>query len=151
MTFVTKEYDPAGIKMIFSGNSITGYAAGTFVVAARTEDTFQTVAGADGEAARAKSNNRTGTIVFTLMQGSAANDVLAALALADEVTGDGVGSLLITDLNGTTLVGAGTAWVQKPADVEFGQELSDREWTIATGNLVIFPGGANVLAASATP
>ena len=149
MPFVTKDYDPAGIQMIFAGNPITGYAAGTFVNAERTNDTYQTVAGADGEAARAKSNDRSGTVTFTLMQTSAANDLLSALALADELTGDGVGPLLIKDLNGTTLVQAETAWVQKPANVEFGQEMSEREWVIATGFLQIFPGGANVLAATA--
>lgn len=151
MPFETKEYDPAGIKITFAGNVIQGYAPATFVTAARNADTFSRSTGADGESARAKSNDRSGIVTLTLMQGSTSNSILAALALADEVSGDGVGSLLITDLNGATLVAAETAWVRKPADASFGQELENREWILETGNLVIFPGGANVLGATATP
>lgn len=137
-----KNYDPALVQMIFAGASIEGLADGTFLTAARNNQSFELSTGADGEGARAKSNDKSGTVVFTLLQTSASNDILAALALLDELQGDGVSPLMIKDLNGTTLVTAETAWVQKPADVERAKTISDTEWTIETNNLQIFPGGS---------
>ncbi len=137
-----KNYDPKDILLIVAGSPVTGLAEGTFVVAARNNDTFTTASGADGEPARAQSNDKSGTITITLLQTSAANDVLSAAHALDERQGDGVFPVLIKDLNGTTLVQAETAYVAKPADVEYGREIAEREWVIATPELNIFAGGA---------
>lgn len=150
MAFKTKDYDPAGIVMTIGNYIIEGYASGTFVSAERNEDSFTLSVGVDGEAARAKSNNRSGRVTFTLLQTSSSNDALTTLYIADEAAGNGVGPLLVKDLNGTTLCAAETAWVMKPATIEFGQEIGEREWVIETGYLVLKPGGANVLSATAS-
>ncbi len=137
-----KNYDPAKITLVAAGTPIEGFADGTFVLAARNNQTFTSFTGADGEGARSKSNDKSGTVTFTLAQTSASNDVLAAIHNTDEGTGLGVFPVQIRDLNGTTLVSAVTAWVQKPADVEFGREIATREWVLETTSLDIFPGGA---------
>lgn len=136
-----KSYDPAQVSVIFAGIIVEGYADGTFVLAARNNPSFSLKVGASGEGARAKSNDRSGTVTITLMQSSASNDLLSAQAALDEASGDGIGSLLIKDLSGTTLVSAETAWIQKPSDMERAKEISDAQWVIETDVLNMFVGG----------
>jgi hypothetical protein len=141
-----KNYDPALYRVIFAGSPITGFGDGTWITASRRNPTWSLTAGADGEVARAKSNDKTGSVVFTLLQSSASNDVLSALHLTDELTGNGVGPILVQDLNGTTVLQGETAFVEKPADVTLAKEVEGREWTILVGKFNMLVGGS--LAAS---
>ncbi|NIQ91021.1 MAG: DUF3277 family protein [Nitrospinaceae bacterium] len=139
----TKTYNPADVTLVFGGIIVDGYADGTFITVARNEDAFTLMIGSDGEACRAKSNNKSGTVVFTLMQSSLANDLLSAQFNLDELSpgGDGIAPLLMKDNSGRTVVAAETAWIRKPADITFGREIENREWTIETNSLIMQGGG----------
>lgn len=137
-----KNYDPALVRVIFAGSPISGYADGTFITASRRNPTFSMVSGADGETARAKSNDKTGTIVITLLQTSQSNDFLSAKALLDELTGNGVGPILIQDLLGTTLVQGETAFIEKYADITLAKETEAREWTLLVDRMNMTVGGS---------
>jgi hypothetical protein len=137
-----KTYDPARYRVVFAGTPITGFADGTFIAASRRNPTWAHTTGADGESARAKSNDRSGTVVFTLMQTSASNDILSAQALLDELSGNGVSPLLIQDLNGTTIIQEETAYVEQPAEVTLSKEIEGREWTILCSSLNMKVGGS---------
>ena len=136
-----KTYDAASVSIILAGIPFEGFADGTFVTIARDNASWNSLVGSDGEGARAKTNDKSGTITCTLMQTSITNDALSALMQLDEASGDGVAPLLVKDNSGRTLCQAETAWLEKPADVEFGREISNREWVIKTDNLQIFVGG----------
>lgn len=136
-----KSYNAAEVVIIFAGIPMEGLADGTFVTVARNNQAFSLAVGSDGEGARAKSNDKSGTITITLMQNSAANDLLSAIANLDEQSGDGVAPFLMKDLSGTTLVAAETAWVQKQADVEFAKEITNREWVLESDAIDMFVGG----------
>ena len=138
-----KTFDPAKLQIIVAGIPIQGLAPDTFCSVERSNQSFNVSVGADGESARAKTNDKSGTVTITLIQSSASNDLLSALCVTDELSGDGVGPLLIKDLNGTTLIAAESCWIQKPASAEFGQEISTREWVIETGELNMFIGGSS--------
>lgn len=127
-----KTYNPADVLIVFAGVPITGIADGTFITVARDNPSWNKNIGSDGEGVRAKSNDKGGTITITLMQSSLSNDALSAIALVDEASGDGVGPFLMVDRSGRTLCGAETAWIQKPADVEFAREATTREWVLET-------------------
>ena len=137
-----KNYNAKDVTIILAKSIMEGLADGTFVTAARTNDSFTLATGADGEGVRSQSNDKSGIITLTLLQSSQSNDVLSASAALDELQGDGVFEILIKDLNGTTVISAETAWVAKPADVEFGKESSEREWTITTDHLEMLVGGS---------
>lgn len=139
-----KNYDPGRIIVVFKGAQIQGYADGTFVKASRSAETFKSNVGAGGDVVRVRSRNKLGQVVITLQAASSSNDVLQAIADADENTGAAYGSLMIKDLNGTTLVVASTAWVVKPADAEYAADASNREWTIECAELKISNGGSVV-------
>jgi hypothetical protein len=126
-----KTYDAAEVQVIISGIPIQGVAAATFLSMARDSDTWTKIVGASGEVARSKSNDQSGVLTLTLLQTSASNDLLSALATTDELTNNGVGPLLIKDNSGRLLLQAESSWIQKPSDVERAQETSNTEWTIA--------------------
>lgn len=138
-----RTYDPKQILQSFLAFPVTGYADGTFVKISRINDTFSSVAGADGEVARSRMRDRRGQIEFTLLQSSPTNDLLSAAAAADELTGAGVGAYFCKDALGTTVASAANAWIKKPADAEFGKEVGPRTWVLECENLELFNGGAS--------
>lgn len=134
--------DPANVVVTFLGVPLHGFADGSYVKAARTENAFKLYIGADGEGARMRNRNRSGTIELTLGQYSQSNDVLSAAARLDEAGAGGQGALLVKDLSGTTLITAPIAWVQKIADSEHGDDVSSRKWVFETNELIMFVGGS---------
>lgn len=139
----TKTYDPSLVLPSYAGVQITGLAPDTFIKVERNEDSVLPVqVSADGtEATRTINRNRSGKITITVLQTSNANDLFAAQQQLDDESGLGEAPFLLTDLNGTTLVVAATAWVTKPAAGDFGKELQNREWVLETGDLGTFIGG----------
>lgn len=134
-------YDPKQVAMIVGGNIMDGFADGTFIVAERNEQAFNLKVGVDGEGTRAKSNNKSGKVTITLMQSSASNDKLSALAASDELSNTGAVPVMLKDNSGRTLITALTAWVQKYPNSEFGKEVTTRAWVFETDELDIFVGG----------
>lgn len=136
-----KTYDPDKVIVTFGGVPLSGYADGTFVNVERAEDAFTLSVGADGETARTRNLNKSGTITITLMQSSASNDLLSGAAIADESTGLGIFPVMIKDMAGTTLAIAANAWVKKMANAEFGKEHGDREWVLEADSITMHVGG----------
>ena len=136
-----RTYDPKQVTLIVGAFPIGGFADGSYITVTRENDAYQKVVGADGETSRAKSNDRSGTITITLAQTSPSNDVLSAISLADELNNDGIVPIAIRDGSGRTIIIAPFSWVQKPADVEFAKEITDREWVMACSDISMTEGG----------
>ncbi len=139
-----KTYDASQVAMVFGPIEISdGLADGTFVSIEQNEDSFLLMVGADGEACRAKSNNKSGRVTFTLLQSSLANDLLSATHNLDVASpnGDGIAPLLVKDNSGRTIVAAEKAWVVRQPTVEFAREVSTREWIIESDALQSVFGG----------
>ena len=140
-----RQYDPAAVILTVDDQNILGYADGSFVNIARNNDLFTLTVGADGEATRSKSNDLSGRITITLQQTSPSNDILSALADADEQSNQGVFAVQLKDASGQTLGAGERAWVVKKADAPFAKETENREWIIETNELVYTVGGNVVL------
>lgn len=141
----TKDYDPKKVTVNIGGHIAEGFADGTFISASRNNQTFNLVSGASGETARAKSNDLSGTVELTLMQTSATNDFLSSKLLLDEgPQSSGKFSFAVLDANGTTVLQSTEMWVQQPPTTEFAKEMSERAWTLETGELIMIVGGTDV-------
>lgn len=140
---MAKTYDPKDYSLIVGGHIVEGFADGTFMTVSRNNDTFALTMGADGEGARAKSNDTSGTFVFTLLQTSRSNAVLSSFHNADELNNGGQVPVLVKDNNGDTVLEASTAWVRKPADVELAKEITSREWTLESDKLTMVVGSSD--------
>lgn len=138
---MVRTYDPAKVDIIFNGVRITGIAKGTFLTVSRDNPAWASDAGSDGSGYRAKSNDKQATAVVTTHQTSPSNDALSALALLDEATGNGAGPLLVKDRSGRTLVFAATAWIEKYAEIEMSNVVTNRAWAIKTDNMDVLVGG----------
>lgn len=136
-----RTYDPKKVICTVGGVPMSGWADGTFISVERDNDSFTKVSGADGIVSRAKSNDRAGAVTLTFAQTSPSNDVLTGFAQADELANAGVKPVLIQDFNGTTVLVSAFAWVRKPPVMEFGKEISDREWVLDCADLDMFAGG----------
>lgn len=134
-------YDAKKVIVTIGGNPITGFADGTFLSIVPNADDFTKVAGADGNVARSKSNDKSFRVTLTLMQTSPSNDVLSSLRRADSIANAGIVPIQVKDLGGTSIFSAPECWVARPPDGEFGKELSQRAWMIDTGPADYFVGG----------
>lgn len=139
----TRIYDSNEVQVAFAGVPVQGYADGDFLTISHETDAFSDVVGTDGEVSRSKTNDRRATVEIILMSTSPTNDLFSAIYLADIKSpgGAGVGALLVTDLNGTSLYTAGNAWIMKAPDVTYGREANERTWTIRVDKLIEFTGG----------
>lgn len=137
--FDLAEYDADQFKIQVAGIQIakgpgkSGYADGEFLSVKKTKDSFTIVEGTDGTVARSKVNSRTIEIELTLLQTNATNADLSALWQSDEnnPNGQGIGSFLVQDLQGTTKIMCTKSWISKPADVVLDRGAKGRKWMMS--------------------
>lgn len=120
-------YDAKDVSVIVNGIYLTGFADGTFVSYSKDEEQFSTTVGALGDVARAKVNNPLGTITVTLQQTSPQVSMMNNLAMSGKL----VEARVIHKGSNTQKVGGTQCFVKKPADGEFSNEVSNREFEIA--------------------
>lgn len=137
-------YDPKKYLMSWGPVLFSGFADGTFINAARNNQSVNLAVGSTGDAARAISNDKSGIVTATLLQTARVNNALSALEKIDQASGDGIFPLLIKDLGGLDIVKAANMWIQKLADMNRGREIGDGNvvWVLETDNLDILQGGA---------
>jgi hypothetical protein len=144
-TFNVQEYDADQIVIIVAGVAISqgagqsGYADGEFL-SIKFPEGFTFVKGTDGTIARSKTNDPSCEIMLNLLQTNSANAALSALYALDinQPNGAGIGSFVMKDLQGTSLVVCTTAWISKPADITLDRGAKGRSWSIS-GVLALAP------------
>ena len=136
-----KTYNPENVKITVGGAPISGFADGTFIKVSRSSEAFTKVTGADGQITRVKSADKSGEITLTLTQSSQSNAILQAIALVDETSGKGVVPIAIIEINTGNAFVAGSAWIRKVPDAEYGKEVSNREWVFDCSELNVFNAG----------
>lgn len=137
-----RTYDPKQVVITIGSHTVTGYAEDTFLNIEPDGDGTVAVAGADGEVARALSNNPLVTVTVTLLQTSPSNDFLSNLLARDRASGGrGIVPLQIRDLRGTTQFAASQAWVKNRPTVERGSAINDQEWELQAVETDSFIGG----------
>ena len=123
--------------------SIGGYGDGVFCKYTHDDAYFGVKKGADGSVTRFRIPASVAKVEVTVQQSSPVNDLMTARLLSDHNTpgGAGVGSFILKDQGGTTLVTAAHAFIEGPPEAEFGVEVSDRVWTIVLMDAQPFFGG----------
>lgn len=139
-----RTYDPKKIIVDFGGIIFTGYMSGTFLAIAGNGNSFDKERGADGGIDRVNKNANDYSVTITLKRTSLTNDALSERWLSDVKNNDGVKSLLIKDLNGTTLFNPDQAWIAKAPDPDESDSMPSRAWMLETGAADLFIGGTVV-------
>lgn len=139
-----KTYDSDKVTVSINGIPITEpVSEGNFVEVAYDTPQFTDVVSLDGTVTRSKTNDKRATVTIRVMQSSNMNDLLSALLEVDQLApgGAGVGTLLITDTAGTTLLSASEAWISEYPQINFGREGQERAWVVRCAKLGSFIGG----------
>lgn len=131
-----KEYSFLDVIFLINGVEISGYDEGDDVIALdRRNDSASDKVGTDGEMSVAISADRSGSIVFRLMQTSDSNSYLSGLISAQE-NGSFVPIFAqFKDVRGGDL-GSGTqGYILKPAGMTRGTAVGNQEWTVIVERL----------------
>jgi len=121
-----ENYDPRDVNVIVDGKYLTGFAEGTFVSAEKDEENYTVYVGAKGEVSRARNANPLGTITVTLKNTSPSNAIMNALAKSKDLFG-----VQVIDANSNTKKAGGSeAWLEKPSNISWGDEIETLEWVI---------------------
>lgn len=135
-------YDPRKVTVTFNGQIIDGFGPDSFVKVSRDNDGWTYQPSNSGGGARSRNPDKSGTIEITLLNKSAANAILSAFAVADELTGEGVGEFQVKDRSTlAALCSARNAWIRKIPDWERAKEVGVTVWLIGTDEVNIVHDG----------
>jgi hypothetical protein len=139
-TFV---YDAANHFLTIDGFPIQGFQDGSTVEISFVSDAMSTQVDVDGRnVVFNKSNDYRATVTFTLNEGAAANDILSEIYGNFRRGNGGVVPLFFKDNNGRSVAQTDGCTIQSMPPLGGGRESSGRTWTIGTGQLSMFVGGA---------
>jgi len=133
-------YLPDQVSVIVNGRALSGFAIGSFVTVARDEENFKVTNGLNS-VSRSRNENHMGKITVTLKQTAPDCAYLDELARVDEVDASGVFSVLIRDASGLSKYDAAECWIEKYADADFSNEITNRVFTIIAADLNMLSGG----------
>jgi len=131
-----KAYSFKNVVMLVQGQEITGWPDGDDVIRTeRVEDSASHLVGVDGTMTVNISADRSGRIVFRLMQNSESNALLTGLITAQENGAFVPVFVQILNTEGGELISGTRGYLTRPADMQFGQNLQAVEWTIVVERL----------------
>jgi hypothetical protein len=136
-TGLVKTYDAKLLSITFNGIIVNDFADGDFVTIAGMADNFEFVQGADGSENRNNKNMLGADVTITVSQTSTTNDLFSLAHTADKLSNTGKGALLIKDLNGTSILSSGQAYIMGYADSNFGNALGTRAWNFRAPNAFV--------------
>lgn len=122
---------------------VSGFSDGDAITVKRDGELYTKKVGLDGNVARSRNADKTGTIEIKLLQTSSVNDALSGLFYVDNFSEDGspVLPISVVDGSGRTLCATGQAWLKSLPEVTFGKETGDRTWTFDCADLKLYVGG----------
>ena len=138
-------YDASQVTAVLAGIPLTGTADGKFLEIDYNDDAFKLTVGTNGDACRAKTNNRSAKIDYTCGQWDQVNLALSALYNVDinSPNGDGIGPLIVRDNSGLSLYFCARCWIKKPAAASFDREAKERVWNLETDEITVYNTGGN--------
>jgi len=137
-----KDYSFLNTLLLVNGIELSGFDEGDDVISlSRMNDSTAHKVGTDGEMTISISADRSGTVVFRLMQSSDSNTYLSGLVTAQENGAFVPIFVQFKDTKGLDF-GSGTqGYITKPADMIRGTNANSQEWAIVVERLDLLHGG----------
>lgn len=133
-------YSPADVDCYILGKKLVGFPTGSFVKVKKREQNYKESFSMDGSVELIVQNSGLYDITFTLQQTAAFNDVLSTLNdIAVRKAFFVPLPILIKDSKGGSTFFCSNSWISSTPELEFGDNLINRQWTLTTnsGNLFI--------------
>lgn len=142
-----KNYNPAKLIITFNhlvlgGVTLSGRAKGKFFDCDFYSDMAKLYVGADGEGARAISNDLSGFISVSVMQTASIIDYFNRAVQLDRAFGTGQLSINVNDILGNFVASAAGAWCKKPPKIERADDIKEDVWVWDTALLIRTDGSA---------
>jgi hypothetical protein len=141
-TGLLKTYDAKGCSITLGGIIVTDFADGDFISVTGMGDNFEAVTGADGSENRNNKNLTGCDVTITVSQTSLTNDLFSTKHILDKLTNAGTAAFLFKDVNGTSIVSAGQAYIKGFADMNNGNALATRAWNLRCPQAVVNVGSS---------
>lgn len=145
-----RQYDPiqvVGSWAIKDGASVDfldGRVSAEFFSTTQDNPRWTREFDAHGNATRVKNNNKGASFTITLSASSPTNKTLSDIVKADEdAATPKTGSMMLRDLNGTTVLEADGCFIEAAPEVSFAAERGTRTWTFQCAALNFKVGGHN--------
>ena len=131
-----KDYSFLNTLLLVNGVEISGFDEGDdTIILDRINDSASHKIGTDGEMTLSISADRSGTVVFRLMQTSDSNAYLSGLINAQENGAFIPIFIQFKDTRGNDL-GSGTqGYINRPAAMTRGENANSQEWTVTVERL----------------
>lgn len=123
---IIASYDAKNVTVTVDGTYITGFAEGSFVEAEKSENTFESSVGAQGDVGISEINNPLGAITLTVQQTSPSLAYLNRLAASKRI----VPVWVISSNEVKEKIGGTQARVVKPAGSTFSNNIESRAFEI---------------------
>ena len=137
-----KDYSFLNTLMLVNGVPIEGDDEGDDVITmGRINNSANHKIGARGEMSVSISADRSGQVVFRLMQTSDSNTYLSGLVAAQENGAFVPIFFQFKDTKGLDLVSGTQGYITKPADMVRGTNVNAQEWTIVLERMDMLHGG----------
>lgn len=114
--------------------------ADEFVRITPSQEEFGTIVGADGSVTRFRNYNTLFDVQLGFKRSSKCNTLMSGIHVADMLAGGGAGvaSLIIKDLNGSSIFASEKAWIKGFPEAGNGKEVGpDPNWMLAA---IVLPG-----------
>ncbi len=129
-----RQYDPLQVSGSFAGPAfgaidiVDGGIAGDFIASALDNPLWTREFDRHGNATRVKNNNRGGTVTVMISASSPTNAGLSGLQIRDRLGEAIVGTLLIRDNNGGSVIICNGAFINSTPAPTFGVTRGERAW-----------------------
>lgn len=141
--FTQSVYSFKDVICLVGGIPITGFsAADDCIIVKRRSDVITATVGADGEATVSKSADLSVDITLKLLGTSASNSVIQSFLTTSDTLATVIVPLQIQNLSGLDMCSCLGAVISKQPDLQFGANISDREWGFFSNTARVVVGGS---------
>lgn len=124
-------FSPSDVIMTINDYRLEDFASGSFIEINQNSQRFRPARGIRGKHTRIHTRDRSGTVVFRLMQTSKQNTILSKLANEDDLNMTGLLLVNIVDVGSDTGVQFGNAYLEGLPNLSFQSDsTTPKEWRI---------------------
>lgn len=141
-------YSPNEITLVLTRSDglshiVGGYSEDAMLSVEPAAEAFTLYTSADNKSTLMFNPNNSATVMITLNQTSASNDILSSLyeEFRQSKSPSKLFSVMIKDLNGRSLYECAQAFIGKRPTASFANSMQNREWTLLCPDMRQYSGG----------
>lgn len=137
-------YSPSDVSITFAGKSLEGFSDKDIVRINRESPLFTSKRAMDGSVCITKQKYSRWSVTVYLAQSSPSNDLLNGvqkLLFNSYIKEMSYLPLIIKDTSGNTMFFAKDVWIEQLPEINFGQDMSVREWVFMCNDVECIIGG----------